>query len=159
MKASRFRRRLVLAMLVVYTGFVLLITLTPRMPGTGLVSRIVDRFIYELGEHGITNIHFLDIEFFGNILMFVPLGVFTALLIPRRAWWTLLFLGTAFSGVIEASQAAFLPDRYPEVRDLISNTTGFLIGAAAAVILRLMVSHRDGLVEQDRRRAEALARR
>ncbi|MCU1543719.1 MAG: VanZ family protein [Microbacteriaceae bacterium] len=159
MKAARFRRRLVSAMLVVYTGFVLLITLTPRMPGTGLVSRVVHRFLYELREHGITNIHFLDIEFFGNILMFVPLGVFAALLVPRRAWWTLLFMGTAFSGVIEASQAAFLPDRFPEVRDLISNTTGFLIGAVVSVALRLLVAHRDGLVEQDRRRAESLARR
>jgi glycopeptide antibiotics resistance protein len=159
MKASRFRRRLVMAMLVVYTGFVLLVTLTPRMPGTSLVSRVVDRFLYELREHGITNIHFLDIEFFGNILMFIPLGVFAALLVPRRAWWTLLFMGTAFSGVIEASQAAFLPDRFPEVRDLISNTTGFLIGALFSVVLRLLVSHRDGLVEQDRRRAESLARR
>jgi glycopeptide antibiotics resistance protein len=159
MKASRFRRRLVMAMLVVYTGFVLLVTLTPRMPGTSLVSRVVDRFLYELREHGITNIHFLDIEFFGNILMFIPLGVFAALLVPRRAWWTLLFMGTAFSGVIEASQAAFLPDRFPEVRDLISNTTGFLIGALFSVVLRLLVSHRDGLVEEDRRRAESLARR
>jgi glycopeptide antibiotics resistance protein len=159
MKASRFRRRLVMAMLVVYTGFVLLVTLTPRMPGASLVSRVVDRFLYELGEHGITNIHFLDIEFFGNILMFIPLGVFAALLVPRRAWWTLLFMGTAFSGVIEASQAAFLPDRFPEVRDLISNTTGFLIGALFSVVLRLLVSHRDGLVEEDRRRAESLARR
>jgi glycopeptide antibiotics resistance protein len=159
MKASRFRRRLVMAMLVVYTGFVLLVTLTPRMPGASLVSRAVDRFLYELREHGITNIHFLDIEFFGNILMFIPLGVFAALLVPRRAWWTLLFMGTAFSGVIEASQAAFLPDRFPEVRDLISNTTGFLIGALFSVVLRLLVSHRDGLVEEDRRRAESLARR
>ncbi|MET4583959.1 glycopeptide antibiotics resistance protein [Conyzicola nivalis] len=154
MRASRFRRRLVSAALAIYVVFVLLITLTPQMPGTGLVGRIVDRFLYELELRGITSIQFLDIEFFGNILMFVPLGVFSALLIPRKAWWTLLLLGTAFSGLIELSQAAFLPSRYPEVRDLVSNTTGFLIGAAASVTLRLIVSHRDSLVELDRRAAE-----
>jgi glycopeptide antibiotics resistance protein len=158
MMASRFRRRLVTAMLVVYTLFVIAVTATPRMPGSGWVSRIVDRFLYELNARGIYSIDFLDIEFFGNILMFVPLGVFAALLISRKAWWTLLFMGTAFSACIEGYQAAFLPDRFPEVRDLISNTTGFLIGAVAAVALRLLVSHRDGLVEQDRRRAESIAR-
>jgi glycopeptide antibiotics resistance protein len=146
-------------MLVVYTLFVFWVTLTPRMPGSGLLSRIVDRFLLELRDRGITNIHFLDIEFFGNILMFVPLGILAAMLVPRRAWWTLLLLGTAFSGVIEASQAAFLPDRLPDARDLFSNTTGFLIGAAASVALRLLVAHRDGLVDQDRRREGSLAGR
>jgi len=154
MRASRFRRRLVTAMLAVYVVFVLLITLTPQMPGTGVVGRLVGRFLYELELRGITSIDYLDIEFFGNILMFIPLGVFAALLIPRKAWWTLLLLGTAFSGLIEWSQATFLPSRYPEVRDLVSNTTGFLIGAAVSVTLRLIVSHRDSLVELDRRSAE-----
>ena len=153
MRASRFRRRLVSAMLAVYVVFVLFVTLTPQMPGTGVVGRLVDRFLHELRLRGITSIDFLDIEFFGNILMFVPLGVFAALLIPRKAWWTLLFMGTAFSAAIELSQDAFLPSRYPEVRDLVSNTTGFLIGAAASITLRLIVSHRDSLVELDRRTA------
>ena len=157
--ASRFRRRLVTAMLVVYTLIVMVITLTPQAPGAGIVSRLVFRFIRSANARGITWIDFLTIEFIGNILMFVPLGVFAALLIPRKAWWTLLFMGTAFSAFIEFFQATFLPERYPEVRDLVSNTSGFLIGAFFAVALRLLVSHRDGLVEQDRRRAEASIRR
>ena len=157
--ASRFRRRLVMAMLVVYTLVVMVITLTPQSPGAGFVSRIVYRFIASLNARGIYWVDFLVIEFIGNILMFVPLGVFAALLIPRKAWWTLLLMGTAFSGFIEYFQATFLPERYPEVRDLISNTTGFLIGAFFAVMLRLLVSHRDRLVEQDRRAALAKAAR
>jgi len=100
MRSSRFRRRLVGATLAVYVAFVLAVTLTPQMPGRGVVGRVVDRFLYELHLRGITGIQFLDIEFFGNILMFVPLGVLTALLIPRRAWWMLMLMGTAFSGLI-----------------------------------------------------------
>jgi len=101
---------------------------------------------------------FLHIEFVGNILMFVPLGIFAALLLPRKAWWVLLLMGTAFSVSIELFQAQFLPGRFPEVRDVISNSTGFLIGAAMSIALRLVVSHRDSLVEQDRLNAEAKAR-
>jgi glycopeptide antibiotics resistance protein len=152
--ASRFRRRLVMAMLVVYSLIVFVITLTPQAPGAGFVSRIVYRFIASMNARGFAWVDFLLIEFIGNILMFVPLGIFAALLISRKAWWTLLFMGSAFSGFIELFQATFLPERYPEVRDLVSNTTGFLIGACIAIFLRLLVSHRDGLVEQDRRRAQ-----
>jgi len=150
MRASRFRRRLVTAMLTVYVAFVLLITLTPQMPGTGVVGRLVDRFLYELRLRGITSIDFLDIEFFGNILMFVPLGVFAALLIARRAWLVLLLLGPALSGFIEICQYLFLPDRFPEWRDVLSNSIGFLLGAALSLSLRLLVAHRDSLVERDR---------
>ena len=149
--ASRFRRRLVTALLVVYAAFVLVITLTPQMPGAGLVDRLVSRVLRSLHARGLfPGADYLTVEFIGNILMFVPLGVLVALLVPRRAWWTLLLAGTAFSGFIELFQAVFLPDRYPEWRDLVSNSTGFLIGAAMAVALRMLVGHRDRLVEHDR---------
>ena len=151
--ASRFRRRLVTALLVLYAGVVGVITLTPEMPGTGLVDRFVSRVLRSLHARGVLpGIDYLTVEFIGNILMFVPLGVLVALLVPRRAWWTLLLAGTVFSGFIELFQALFLPDRYPEWRDLLSNSTGFLIGAAIAVSLRMIVNHRDRLVQHDRER-------
>ncbi len=154
-RASRFRRRMVMLMLAAYSVFVMVITLSPRMPGSGFVSRVVDRFLQSLHARGIFEfVDFLVLEFLGNILMFVPLGVFVALLLSRRHWWVLIFIGTAFSGVIELGQMLFLPDRFPEVRDLFSNSIGFLLGAIAAVAFRLMVAHRDRLVEHDRLEAE-----
>lgn len=90
--------------------------------------------------------------------MFIPLGLFVAMLISHRHWWVLLFAGTLISGAIELSQLLLLPSRYPEVRDLVSNSTGFLIGALAAVLFRLLVEHRDKLVEHDRRDAARLTR-
>ncbi|TQL48617.1 glycopeptide antibiotics resistance protein [Homoserinimonas aerilata] len=153
-RASRFRRRLTMLLLVVYAAFVMVITLTPQMPGSGFVGRVVHRVLASLHARGLfESVNFLTIEFLGNILMFVPLGIFVALLVSRRHWWVLLFLGTIFSGVIELGQLLFLPDRFPEVRDLISNSTGFLLGATASVTFRLIVAHRDGLVERDRREA------
>jgi glycopeptide antibiotics resistance protein len=149
----------VLFALFAYALFVLVITITPQMPGTGFVARVVDWFLYELHSRGLfTSLGFLHIEFVGNILMFVPLGIFAALLLPRKAWWLLLLMGTAFSVGIEMFQAYFLPGRFPEVRDVVANSTGFLIGAAMSVALRLLVSYRDSLVEKDRKRAELYAR-
>ena len=146
-------------MLVAYALFILTITASPRMPGTGFVGRVVTRLLYELHSRNILmSVDFYVIEFVGNILMFVPLGILAALLISRKAWWILLFLGTVFSGAIELYQATFLPGRVPEVRDIVSNTTGFLIGAVFSIVLRMLVSHRDSLVELDRQKAELLAR-
>lgn len=142
---------MVMLMLAVYSVFVLVITLTPQMPGSGFVSRLVDRVLASLHARGLFEfVDFHAVEFFGNILMFIPLGVFVALLISRRHWWVLLFAGTLFSGFIELGQLLFLPNRFPEVRDLISNSTGFILGAIAAVVFRLAVAHRDELVHRDR---------
>lgn len=138
-------------MLILYTGFVFVVTLSPRMPGTGFVTRFVNWALYQLHERDLFLwVGYLNIEFFGNILMFVPIGIFAALLIERRWWWVLLVLGSALSGFIETCQYLFLPGRVPEWRDVLSNSLGFLIGAALSVGLRLLVSHRDRLVEIDR---------
>ena len=151
--ASRFRRRIVMTLLVIYSAFVLVITLSPQMPGSGLTSWLVRRVLASLRAREILGfVDFLFLEFLGNILMFIPLGVFVALLISRRHWWLLLFAGTVFSGFIELGQLLFLPERVPEVRDLISNSTGFILGAIVAVSFRMAVAHRDELVHRDRAR-------
>ena len=151
---GRFRRRITGILLVLYVAFVCVITLSPRMPGASTTNRLVRRVLAELHERGIlTWVTFLHVEFVANILMFVPLGLLTALALHRRWWWTLLFLGTAFSAVIELCQLLLLPGRYSEVRDIVSNSIGFLIGAGVAVLLRLLIAHRDRLVIAEARAA------
>jgi len=142
--------------MIAYSAFVCVITLSPRMPGASTVSRVVDRFLFELHERGISTwMTFLHIEFAGNVLMFVPLGLLLALLLDRRRWWLLLFLGTLMSAALELAQLLFLPDRFPEWRDLASNTIGFLIGASLAVVVRMVIAHRDRLVIADATREAA----
>ena len=154
-KASRFRRRITGVLFFGYSLFVALVTLTPQVPGAGTLSRNVYRILAAFHNRGLLlGVDYLTIEFIGNILMFVPLGVFMAMLVARRHWWVLLFAGTLMSGFIELSQMLFLSDRYPDVRDLVSNTIGFLLGAVGASLIRLLVAHRDSLVEGDRRDAE-----
>lgn len=149
--ASRFRRRLTITLFVIYSAFVALVTLSPELPGDGFIKRNVQRALDALHKRGLFEfVEMAEVEFMANVLMFIPLGIFVALLISRRHWWLLFFMGTAISGVIELAQMLFLSERTPDVRDLVSNTIGFLIGAVGAVIFRLLVAHRDGLVERDR---------
>lgn len=139
----RLRRTLIGTLLTAYAVFVCVITLTPRMPGTSTVGSLVYQLLAALHARGIAVwADYLTVEFIGNILMFVPLGILTALVLDRRRWWLLAVLGTLFSAFIELSQLLLLPDRYSEVRDIVSNTLGFWLGAAIVVLGRLLFAHR-----------------
>ena len=127
------RRRILAAALAVYTAFVLVVTLSPRMPGTSFAAGFVNGVLAWFHERGLlVGVGYLDIEFLANVGMFVPLGVLALLL--KRAWWVLL-TGPAFSVFIETFQALFLPGRYPELRDVLSNSIGFLLGAAVVLVV------------------------
>ena len=131
------RRAVLAAALAVYAGFVLAVTLTPRMPGTSSIALLVNAALAEFHRRGLlVGVEYDTVEFIANIGMFVPLGVLTALLLPRRAWWVLLLAGTAFSGFIELYQLLLLPGRVGEWRDVLSNSLGFLVGAGVVVIIR-----------------------
>ncbi|MFH8249264.1 VanZ family protein [Microbacterium sp. B2969] len=130
------RRRVTIALLVVYSAFVAYLTLTPTGPDDGATTRLLKRLLDQLHAQGVLLwIDFLTIEFLANIAMFVPLGVLTALLISRRNRWMLLVIGTAASGFIELMQLLFLPERYADWRDLVSNTIGFLLGAGLTLAI------------------------
>ncbi len=132
------------AALAAYTAFVLVVTLSPRMPGTGFVGRLVNGVLDWFHERGLLlPVDYSVVEFTANIGMFVPLGVLVLLL--RRSWW-LLLVGPAFSGFIEVFQATFLPTRVGEWRDILSNSLGFVLGAAVVAL-------------RGRRRTESLGKR
>ena len=134
------RRILLLVALAAYTAFVLVVTLSPRMPGTSFAAEFVNGVLGWFHERGLLiGVEYLHIEFLANVGMFVPLGVLALLL--RRAWWVLL-TGPAFSAFIETYQALFLPGRYPELRDVLSNSIGFLVGAGAVLLIRRVRSRR-----------------
>ncbi len=75
-------------------------------------------------------------DFVANIGMFVPMGLVTALLLPRRAWWLAVPIGAALSGVLEFSQLLFLPERYASWTDVLANTIGASAGAFIGAAIR-----------------------
>lgn len=71
----------------------------------------------------------LDILWFmllGNIVMFMPLGFFPALLWRKWRWWKSLLVGFCASFTIEFTQ--FFIGRFTDIDDVILNTTGALAG-------------------------------
>jgi len=115
-----------------YLGFVGLITLGPAPYDSG-TSALVWRVLRFLQRHERTSwVTFNGVEFAANVLMFAPVGVFLVLLLGRRQWWTAILFGVALSCAIELVQFYFIPTRVAEVRDIVSNSAGTLLGVIAA---------------------------
>lgn len=62
----------------------------------------------------------------GNIIMFMPIGFFTALLWRKSRWWKSLLVGFCASTTIEFIQ--FFIGRSTDIDDVILNTVGALAG-------------------------------
>lgn len=145
-KSSTLRTWCAALVLAPYLAFVLYVTLRPA-PIDVSFRHDLDRLLEELHERSLPRmVTYNFIEFTGNIALFIPLGFIISLLLPRRIWWLVLIIGPLLSIAIELTQFALLPARYATVADVMSNSIGIVIGAVAAIFLRLLVSWRDELI-------------
>lgn len=81
-------------------------------------------------------IDYAHLEFGANVVMFVPLGVLIALILPRWEWWLAPIIGLALSLAIELGQAVLLPERFATPLDVLANTIGATIGALVVTAFR-----------------------
>lgn len=143
---TRIRLAICAVLLVAYLGVVLAITMWPTPLDQGYGAAI-ERLLDVLHRHGIPEwFGYNKLEFTANILLFVPLGFLLALTLPEGAWWMVLLLIPAFSGLIEFTQGRYLDARFATVFDVVANTLGGYIGGTLAYGLRALVHIRDDLV-------------
>lgn len=117
-----------------YLGVVGWLTLGPQPTALVRASGLY-RVLRVLHEHPSTAwITYSLVQYAANVLMFVPVGVFLVLLFGRRLWWFAVIMGTLLSAMIEFAQL-YIPGRVTDVRDLMSNALGALIGVLIALIL------------------------
>jgi len=132
--ALRLIRLSSMALLVVVCLVVAFITFSPGPPDpAGQLA--LREFLYQAHLRGMPFwISFNKIEFGANILMFIPIGLFGALALPRPRW---LIVPAAIMGslAIEITQASGLPERVGTPRDVIANTLGAIIGYLIACLV------------------------
>ena len=117
-----------------YLAFVGWVTLGPQPLDRGN-NELLLRALGLFSRHDATDwITYGRVEFAANIAMFIPIGVFLLLLFGRRLWWLAIALGLLLTGSIEFTQQ-FLPTRYPDVRDLVANGGGAVLGVLLGLIL------------------------
>lgn len=117
-----------------YLAFVGWVTLGPQpldSANNGWLLRALGFF----ARHDSTDwITYGRVEFAANIGMFIPIGVFLLLLFGRRLWWLAIVIGVVLTCSIEFTQQ-FLPTRYPDVRDLVANGAGAVLGVLFALVI------------------------
>ena len=130
-----FRRHPILSFATfAYLGVVAWITLGPQPFDDGRDGMLWKALGF-FSRHDLTSwITYQRVEFWANVAMFVPVGMFFLLLFGRRWWFASISAGVALTCVIEFVQR-FLPDRVSDLSDIIANSTGTAIGVVLALAL------------------------
>ena len=141
-------------LLVAFLVAVAVITFTPGPPDAN-GQRDLIAFLATAHAQGLPRwVTFGKLEFSANVLMFVPIGLFGALALPR-ARWLIVPAAVAMSAVIELVQAADLPARVGTPLDVIANGMGALIGYLIAAVVLAEVHRRIWLRSIPRARSTA----
>ena len=103
-------------------------------PVQGELARIL-QFMQRQGVPTWFNYNFVEAS--ANVALFAPVGLVAALAFPAKRWWQIGAFGLMISGCIELGQLLFLHNRFASPQDLVTNTSGTLVGALlVAFILR-----------------------
>lgn len=132
-----FPRRALLALLVIeYAGIAwLVLNPSPATP-TSAVSGLSEIMLWLgiptwLADGAV-------VEFWLNIILFVPLGFLSALIWPRVRLWGWVLAGFLLSSSLEWIQLQLLAERSSTSRDIIANTLGMTLGAALIATGRML---------------------
>jgi len=128
---SAVPRRTAVALFASYLAALALVGFWPT-PVERPLAGVLRGFLLFLQEQPVTaGIRSGHVEAVANVVLFVPLGLLAAYLLPTRRWWLAAVAGLLGSGVIEAVQFLVLDQRQGGVRDVATNTLGALLGALA----------------------------
>ncbi|MFB4352835.1 VanZ family protein [Microbacterium sp. LS_15] len=114
-----------------------LLTLTPARVEESMPN-LLELVLSTAHRVGWDWLDFTRLEILANVLVFVPVGVFAFLLVPRRVWPVAVVIGPAISVAIEVAQRLALPHRAATVSDVAANSGGALIGVFLAIACTLL---------------------
>ncbi|MEV7648953.1 VanZ family protein [Arthrobacter sp. NPDC089319] len=125
-------RILTATLLAAYIVVVAVVVLWPT-PVDAAANGLIRQVLSALHRAGIPDwFDYNLIESGANVVMFIPLGLLTALLLPSALRWLTPAGALVFSGAIEWCQQAFLPGRYASLQDVWVNTLGAAVGTVLA---------------------------
>lgn len=121
----------VLVLLTLYLATLACIGFWPTRVDGPLVAFTNDVLSTVRGIAPAAGIEYKHAESIANVILFIPLGLLGALLVPVRRWGLAALAGLTTSAAIETIQFLLLSQRTASLRDVATNTLGALLGAAA----------------------------
>lgn len=108
----------------------------PRPVDQPIQELLIDVLTF-LHRHGIPQwLDYEIVEASANVALFIPLGLTTALALPKKHWWQVGSFGLVISGCMELGQLLFLHNRFASFLDLMTNTSGTVVGALTVLVVR-----------------------
>lgn len=137
------RRRALVTLFVVYLALLTWVVLWKlEIPEVGSSGRHVKLVPFVAGEGYAAS---QPMEVLGNLVLFVPFGVYLALLVRRWSLAAVVLASGATSATFEVAQYV-LAVGSTDVSDVISNTGGGVIGWAVVALCRAGLGRRAGRV-------------
>lgn len=122
--------QIILAAMVIPLALVAFWPTPVDQPVSGQLASVLN-FLHHRGFPRWFNYNFVEAS--ANIALFIPVGFVAALAFPTKRWWQLGAFGMLVSGCIELGQLLFLHSRFASPSDVMTNTSGAVIGALLAV--------------------------
>ena len=131
-------RRTTLILLAIYLTVLTLASLWPTpVDGGGFIWYLTSQVLqFTQGISWLSWLQYNQLEAIANALLYLPLGVFLVVLLPKLRIWWLLPIPVLVSVLSEASQRFFLPARYSTLDDVYHNALGGVIGVVISVSIR-----------------------
>lgn len=99
------------------------------------VSGELSAVLHFLHVHGVPSwFNYTFVEAAANLVLFVPVGFVSRLAFPEKHWWQIGAFGLLISSCIELGQLLFLHDRFASPSDIVTNTSGAVIGGLLAAL-------------------------
>jgi len=123
--------QLILAAMAVPLAFIAFWPSPVDQPVSGQLSDVLN-FLHRHGIPGWLDYNFVEAS--ANIALFMPVGFVAAFAFPKKKWWQVGAFGLLVSGCIELGQLLFLHDRFASPSDIVTNSSGSVIGALLAAL-------------------------
>ncbi|KAF1297570.1 hypothetical protein BAU15_07615 [Enterococcus sp. JM4C] len=131
MRKNRLENTFFWGMFCIYLFLLLQVVFFSRMESLGVGLRLVNLTPFDSIKDYITveesTGYRLDVNIWGNILLFLPLGIYVPLIRKKRAFFTTMSLLMGLSVLIEILQYSLMIGS-ADIDDIILNVFGGLIG-------------------------------
>lgn len=131
-------RQLLQVLLVLYLTALTITTLWPSPVDGGGFSKLVVSEILRFCQRtpGLQFVQYSELEAFGNVLLYIPLGIFVVVLFSKLNFWVALLIPILVSLSSEGLQSIFLPARYATLEDVFHNALGGCLGVLISASIR-----------------------
>ena len=140
----KFRKLISQIALLSYLTMLLAASLWPTpVDGGGVVWFITSQILqFARGVQWLNWLQYNQLEALANVVLYMPLGIFLVIFLPRVKIIPLCLIPIIFSSSVEAAQRFLLPERYSTLNDVLNNALGGLLGVLIAAGIRRLMRRR-----------------